>query len=86
MSASATPTETLLGEREIVIKRGKGRPITSDYKAKGPEYFAAKFRERNILIQCDCGCSVKRNSMSDHLKTLKHMYIVALAKMNSQNV
>ena len=86
MSASYTIPETdpALGEIAIPVKRPRGRPISVDYRAKGSAYFAEKFREHNIVIVCECGCLIKRHSMANHIKTLKHMYITSLAKMTPQ--
>lgn len=49
-----------------------GRPITQDIKTKGNEYYKEYARKNNINVQCSCGCIVKKNYLSKHLKSNKH--------------
>ena len=62
----------------VLMKRKVGRPMTVDFASQGSEYYRVGFCRRNVMVQCECGFSVKKYSMKDHVKTNKHLYMTFL--------
>jgi hypothetical protein len=65
---------------EVVIKKPRGHPITSDVK-NNKAYFVEYYAKNNKPMICECGQHITSFYLTKHKKQKKHNYLMEIKNL-----
>jgi len=64
-----------LHKRERFYIELLGSTLNSNLPTRSPKEYIKEYKQQ--IITCECGCKVKKNGFSKHLKTKKHINLIS---------